>query len=156
MKFSQKNFMNWRFWKMHFFWVGHFEFFFSKKIIFFCLFPMKISQSLLFSMDGSKGEGESVLCEGIWNGNLQFCPKWLSKGLYRSKISCPIQWNAQNDSQTTVNRLFSRKTCFLTTFFTNFWTNIHTFINVFCQKKHIFGPLCINLSTPLDPTWNFL
>ena len=55
------------------------------------------------------GEGESVLCEGIWNGNLQFCPKWLSEGLYRSKITCPIQWDA-------VNRLFSQKTCFLTTF----------------------------------------
>ena len=45
--FSQKNVENWRFWKMHFFWVGHFEFF-------FCFFPMKISQSLLVSKDGSK------------------------------------------------------------------------------------------------------
>ena len=35
-----------------FFWVGHFDFFFSK--IFFCFFPMKISQSLLVSKDGSK------------------------------------------------------------------------------------------------------
>ena len=43
-------------------------------------------------------KGESVLCEGIWNGNLQFCPKWLSEGLYRIKKSCPIRWNAQNDS----------------------------------------------------------
>ena len=39
----------------------------------------------------SKGEGESVLCEGIWYGNLQFCPKWLSEGLKKSKISCSIQ-----------------------------------------------------------------
>ena len=54
MKFSQKNFENWRFWKMHFFWVGHFEFFFLKKKIFFCFFPMKISHSLLVSKDGSK------------------------------------------------------------------------------------------------------
>ena len=54
MKFSQKNFENWRFWKMHFFWVGHFDFFFSKKKIFFGFFPMKISQSLLVSKDGSK------------------------------------------------------------------------------------------------------
>ena len=54
MKFSQKNFENWRFWKMHFFWVGHFEFFFSKKKFFFCFFPMKISQSLLVSKDGSR------------------------------------------------------------------------------------------------------
>ena len=53
MKFSQKFFENWWFWKMHFFWVGHFEFFFSKKIFFF-FFPMKISQSLLVSKDCSK------------------------------------------------------------------------------------------------------
>ena len=31
MKFSRKNIKNWRFWKTQFFWVGHFEFFFSKK-----------------------------------------------------------------------------------------------------------------------------
>ena len=30
-------------------------------------------------------------------------------------------------------------------FSTNFWWNIYTFINVFFVKKHIFGPLCINL-----------
>ena len=42
MKFSQKNFENWRFWKMHFFWVGHFEFFFSKKKFFFAFFPWKL------------------------------------------------------------------------------------------------------------------
>ena len=40
MKFSQKNFENWRFWKMHFFWVGHFDFFFQKKN-FFCLILTK-------------------------------------------------------------------------------------------------------------------
>jgi hypothetical protein len=34
MKFSQNNFENWRFWKTHFFWVGHFDFFFA-------LFPWK-------------------------------------------------------------------------------------------------------------------
>ena len=31
MKFSRKNFENWRFWKISFFSVGHFEIFFSKK-----------------------------------------------------------------------------------------------------------------------------
>ena len=31
MKFSWKNIENWRSWKMSFFWVGLFEFFFSKK-----------------------------------------------------------------------------------------------------------------------------
>ena len=31
MKFSLKNIENWRFWKMTFFWVGHFGFFFFKK-----------------------------------------------------------------------------------------------------------------------------
>ena len=35
MKFSQKNIENWRFWKMTFFWVGHFEFHFFKKNFFF-------------------------------------------------------------------------------------------------------------------------
>ena len=45
-------------------WIGGFEnlgffesailIFFSKKNIFFCFFPMKISQSLLVSKDGSK------------------------------------------------------------------------------------------------------
>ena len=27
----------------------------------------------------TKGEKELVLCMGIWYGNLQFCPKWLSE-----------------------------------------------------------------------------
>ena len=49
-----KNIENWRFWKTLFFWVGHFEFFFSKKKIFFCFIPMKTCQSLLVSKDGSK------------------------------------------------------------------------------------------------------
>ena len=56
MKFSQKNFENWRFWKMHFFWVGHFEFFFFKKnffFFFFCFILMKISPNLYGRMDGS-------------------------------------------------------------------------------------------------------
>ena len=35
MKFSQKNIENWRSWKMSFFLVGHFEFLFFKKKIFF-------------------------------------------------------------------------------------------------------------------------
>ena len=102
-----------------------------------------------------KGEGESVLCEGIWNGNLQFCPKWLSEGLYRSKISCQIQWDAQNDSQATVNRLFLRNRFFWLLFYEILDKYSH-FYECFLSKKHIFGPLCINLSTPLDPTWNFL
>ena len=42
MKFSQKNFENWWFWKMHFFWVGHFEIFFPKKNFFFAFFPWKL------------------------------------------------------------------------------------------------------------------
>ena len=41
MKFSLKNIENWRFWKMTFFWVGHFGFFFSKKNFLFCFFLMK-------------------------------------------------------------------------------------------------------------------
>ena len=36
-----------------------------------------------------KGKGSFVLCEGIWN--LQVCPKWLSEGLKKSKISCLIK-----------------------------------------------------------------
>ena len=47
-------FENWRFWKMSFFWVGHFEFFFRKKKNFFCFIPMKISPNLYGRMDGSK------------------------------------------------------------------------------------------------------
>ena len=41
MKFSIKFFVNWRFWKMLFFWVGHFECFSLKKISFFAFFPWK-------------------------------------------------------------------------------------------------------------------
>ena len=40
---------NWRFWKMSFFWVGHFEF--KKKK---CFIPMKISPNLDGRIDGSK------------------------------------------------------------------------------------------------------
>ena len=47
MKFSIIFFENWRFWKMLFFWVCHFE-------CVFLLFPMKTSQRLLVSKDGSK------------------------------------------------------------------------------------------------------
>ena len=39
---------------MSFFWVGHFEFFFRKKKIFFCFIPMKISPNLYGRMNGSK------------------------------------------------------------------------------------------------------
>ena len=54
MKFWRKLLSFWRCWKTQFFWVGHFEFFFSKKKFFFCFIPMKKSQSLLVSKDGSK------------------------------------------------------------------------------------------------------
>ena len=30
----------------------------------------------------TKGETELELCRGIWYGNLQFCPKLLSEGVY--------------------------------------------------------------------------
>ena len=66
-----------------------------------------------------KGEGESVLCEGIWNGNLQFCPKWLSKGLYKLEIWCLIKWDAQNQ-----NQVFWRV-------FNKFLMKFHTFIDIF-------------------------
>ena len=51
MRFSQKNIENWQSWKMTFFWVGHFEFFSSKKIFFF---PMKISHKLCVRIDGTQ------------------------------------------------------------------------------------------------------
>ena len=51
MKFSRKNIENWRSWKMSFFWVGHFEFFFSKKKYFCCFIAMKISHKLCVRMD---------------------------------------------------------------------------------------------------------
>ena len=54
MKFSEFFFQNWRFWKMYFFWVGHFEFFFFKKKNFFCLILTKTCQSLLVSKKFSK------------------------------------------------------------------------------------------------------
>ena len=43
----------WRFWKTHFFWGSHFEFFFSKKY-FFCFIPMKISHKLCVRIDGTQ------------------------------------------------------------------------------------------------------
>ena len=43
VKISKKNIENWRFWKMSFFWVGHFEFFFSN-FFFFASFPLKSVQ----------------------------------------------------------------------------------------------------------------
>ena len=52
MKFSQKNFENWRFWKMHFFWVGHFDFFFQKKKGFFASFPWKHGKGYLLARMG--------------------------------------------------------------------------------------------------------
>ena len=42
MKFSQKNIENWQSWKMTFFWVGHFEFFFAKKKKKFASSPWKL------------------------------------------------------------------------------------------------------------------
>ena len=41
-------------WKTQFFWVGHFEFFFSKKKFFFCFFLIQISQDLWCTKDFSK------------------------------------------------------------------------------------------------------
>ena len=40
--FSRKIFENWRFWKTQFFWVGHFEFYFSKKKNFFASSQWKL------------------------------------------------------------------------------------------------------------------
>ena len=48
------NIENWRFWKMTFFWVGHFEFNFYKKKFFFCFILMKISHKLCVRMDGTQ------------------------------------------------------------------------------------------------------
>ena len=42
MKFSQKNIENWRFWKMTFFWVCHFIYFFQKITFFFDSSPLKL------------------------------------------------------------------------------------------------------------------
>ena len=51
--FHKKNIENWQFWKKHFFWVGHFEFCFSKKKK-KCFIPMKISHKLCVRVDGSQ------------------------------------------------------------------------------------------------------
>ena len=53
--FFCENIENWQSWKMTFFWVGHFEFFFAKKKkIFFCFIPMKISHKLHVRVDGTQ------------------------------------------------------------------------------------------------------
>ena len=54
MKFSQKNFENWRFWKMAILKNRPFWIFFLKKNIFFCLIPMKISHKLCDKMAGTQ------------------------------------------------------------------------------------------------------
>ena len=54
IKFSQKNLENWQFWKLHFFWVGHFEIFFKKIFFFFGLILTKTHQSLLVCEEFSK------------------------------------------------------------------------------------------------------
>ena len=50
---SQKNIENWRFWKMTFFWVSHFDFFFQKKKK-FCFILLKISHKLCVEWMGLK------------------------------------------------------------------------------------------------------
>ena len=52
LKFSRKNIESWRNWKIQFFWVLPFWFFFQ--FFFYCFIPMKISQRFLGSKDGSK------------------------------------------------------------------------------------------------------
>ena len=54
MKFSRKNFENWRFWKMAIFEKRPFWIFFFKKNFFFCFILMKISPNLQSRMDGLK------------------------------------------------------------------------------------------------------
>ena len=51
VKFSWKFFENWRFWKTHFFLIGHFEFIFQD---FFFSYSMKISPNLYGRKDGSR------------------------------------------------------------------------------------------------------
>ena len=54
MKFSQKNFENWQFWKTSILKIGWFGFFFFKKNNLFCLIPMKISHKLCDRMNGTQ------------------------------------------------------------------------------------------------------
>ena len=54
MKFSQKNFENWRFWKMAILKIGHFGILFIRKKNFFCFIPIKISHKLCDGMDGTQ------------------------------------------------------------------------------------------------------
>jgi hypothetical protein len=49
MKFSWNNIENWQSWKMRFFWVGHFEFFFSK-FFFSCFISMKTSSRFIWGI----------------------------------------------------------------------------------------------------------
>jgi hypothetical protein len=73
-KIFTKNLENWRFWKTQFFWVGHFGF--------FCLIPMKISQSYLGFKDGSK----------FWW--LSVCNNLLHR-VYISNVVC-LMWKLDN------------------------------------------------------------
>ena len=54
MKFSQKNFENWRFWKTAILKNWPFWIFFAKKNFFFCFIPVKISHKLCGRMDGTQ------------------------------------------------------------------------------------------------------
>ena len=87
---------------MSFFWVGHFEFFFSKKKIFFCFIPMKISPNLYGRMDGSKFwcfpwfPENSLLCVilryTVYIGtNIKYCVNNLSK-IKSSILKAKIYW----------------------------------------------------------------
>ena len=54
MKFWRKLLSFWRCWKTQFFWVGHFDFFFSKKKKKIDFISMKISHKLYIRMDGTQ------------------------------------------------------------------------------------------------------
>ena len=52
MKFLKKIIENWRFWKTQFFWVGHFEFCFPKKIFFFASSTRKLVKNYVLEWMG--------------------------------------------------------------------------------------------------------
>jgi hypothetical protein len=100
MKFSQILFENWRFWKIQFFWVSHFDFFFSKKNqFFFCFIPMKISQRFLDIMDVTK------FWRLPWFPAKNNTPQTLLGGVYDVQIKS-LEINSLKLKKCRYNKLF--------------------------------------------------
>ena len=97
----------------------------------------------------SKVQGAFVFCEKIWNGNLQFCPKWLSEGLKLKKNHAGSNGMLRMNPSTLWIGCFHKKTVFWPVF-EGIPSVFHTFIDVFLQKKVLFWLLCINSESAIQ------